>query len=265
MNGRLVIDGAGKPLVYDNDIVPSTSRYKIEDVLSGNIGKADSFDFASNVGVWPENETTAPLSLDQVYDIINREQSLKSVHSGMQSTTASSLTSASSRAKTVSGVSFDRVFSITSTEAGSGVWELDIGTGAITNAPPRIVDVVPEAPRVDSFSDIFHNDLYNAPLHFPIQHVFDNNPWGEENAFFQAIAYQFTPEDNLWSQEIQLQDQSVDWALVANVLFEHNRGMENHLGISLSDEYISVVPQNNNLNRFDSSAFYSFSFPSALS
>lgn len=239
VNGVTVITSGGRVVSYDDDLLQGASRYKLNDVLSGNIGSVDVLDFSSNLPTYDERETTAPLNFDQIYDKIQRELTLKSVHSEtMASSVSGSLSSASSRAQSVSGMSFDRVWSLAESDMSSGAWEIDINTGTVIGAPPRLASVTPEPPRVDSMSSVF-GELVNAPMHFtPPRPPTQAELWGDTPAF--GWANQFTADENAWSTEVDLANVNIDWSKVMNVIFGQNSGLETHLGLTSRDTHIAI-------------------------
>lgn len=241
VNGNTVITSGGRLVVYEDDVLSASSRYKLKDVLSGNIGKNDIFDFSKDLPTYDERTTTAPLSMDQIFDSIERQRTQKIVMPEMQNSISGSLSSASSRAASISGLPPDRVFSLAESDMSSGCWDIDLGTGVVNNAPPRLASITPESVRVDSFSDVFGGELVDAPMHVQMYKgpmPSQQDLWGDRPAF--GVANQFMADENAFPIDIDINFNNQDWAQLFSPNIGQSSAMEQHLGLTAKDTMVSI-------------------------
>lgn len=238
VNGLMVITSAGKVLVHDDDVIASSHRYNLDDMLSGNIGSSDTYGFSKDVALWDTAETAAPLNMANV---TNDDDMLKILCGEMRESITESVDSTISRASSVSGVSdFKRVYSLDDTE--DDAWEIDLVTGKVINAPPVIESPGLELVRTDSFSDIFNAEIVNAPLHCPELNVMKSWVAANDPLTFDAYDDQAFPDTNLWLDEdayptsVEVLDEKTSNLMkIFESYFDNRRRATTYLGIDEGD------------------------------
>ena len=238
VNGLMVISSAGKVIVYDDDVIASSHRYKMGDMLSGNIGATDAYAFSKDVALWDTAEVAAPLNMANVS---NDDEILKILMGEMSESISESLQDTIDRVSSVTGVSdFKRVYSLDDTEDDS--WEIDIVTGKVKSAPPIVQSPALELIRTDSFSDIFSAPLVNAQLHSPEADVIRNFiAANDPNSFdvYDAPAFpqtNFAFEDDAFPVASTVLDEKTDALMsIFENYFDNRKRLTTYLGIAQGD------------------------------
>lgn len=238
VNGLMVISSSGKVIVYDDDVINSSHKYKLDDMLSGNIGSSDTYGFSKGVALWDTAECAAPLNMT---NSANSDDMLKILMGEMRESITESIDSTISRASSVSGVSdFKRLYSLDDVE--DDAWELDLVTGKITNAPPLMERPGLEVTRSDSFSDIFSAPLVNAPLHVPELNNLKSWVATNDGLSFDLFDDPAFPDTNFWGDEdafpitnAVLDDKTEALMKVFESYFDNRRRLTTYLGIEQGD------------------------------
>jgi hypothetical protein len=238
INGLMVITSSGKVLVHDDEIISSGHRYKMDDVLSGNIGSTDTYAFSKDVALWDTAEVATPLNMANT---ANEDEMLKILMGEMSESITESLNSTLDRVSSVTGVSdFKRVYSLDDDE--DDFWEIDLVTGKVKNAPALVEAPALELTRTDSFSDIFSAPLVNAPLHSPEAttiktFIGQNDPLSfdtYDTAAFPQTNYAF--EDDAFPVTATVLDEKTDNMMkIFESYFDNRRRMTTYLGIDGGD------------------------------
>lgn len=284
VNGKLVIDGRGSVICYDDAVLPATAGYQLSDLLSGNIGSDDLMDFADYQPNYSEQETTAPLNFsgcvnkDDALQIVLPEMapsdtaSVYDALSRAQSTAASVTASLGTNASLPPQPTVGRVFSLDEND----LFDIDISTGkyvgetepsktsrTLPKAPPNVAEAETEALGMQAFSRfVGASDLTNAPLHGFGQSFMTHAGFAATDKPAFPGAYSFTPEDNMWNQSVIVAKENGPWVRLAEIAIEAVETMEQHVGILPKDEFIQVQPKPDPPNAGEDEEINLWSWPS---
>lgn len=299
VNGVTVIAPSGRPVVYDDQVLPSAAGYNLDDVLSGNIGSDDILDFCNFAPSYGDEEIRSPLSFAYM---LNQEDATRIALPEHAASDASSVSFAISRAQSEassvqaalpsynslpSQPSVASVFSLDLNQLADledtvndldedDAWEIDLVTGKVINPstpvttavapPPVVVQPASLAERMGSFDRFVGDTAVNAPLHWVGGNTAFQSTLGFNDSPAFPIAYQFNDEDNAWPATVHATLEDEAWKNVLNIAEQH-LNMANHVGLTKSDELVVVAAQGDPppLLSFGSDAFAQtplYSFPS---
>lgn len=271
VNGMLVITGAGRVVAYDDQVLPASSGYGLDDVLSGNIGADNTLDFCNLQPIYGDAETSTPLAFT---DCENKNDATRVVNDPqMSATDAETISLAVSRATSASTeymlpmppsissqISVDSMFDLVAKEYDQimgddeeDLFDIDIATGLVTNPastgvahlhapPPVVAEPATLASRMSSLNRFLQEaDPTNAEIpHYDMPH------YTKATDYSKMLLQQYL--DGGYSGELNTGMKQEAWNALLNVVENNLNSYVNHLGLTDNDLYMRLPVQDNLAN-----------------